>query len=261
MLDMFTGAGAPLSQSGFDDVLGILKGDPASLWSILTVETRGFGFMPDKRPKILFERHVFAKRTGGRYSLGYPDISNATPGGYSATGPDEYGRLAKAMVLDRTAALESASWGLGQIMGYNAKSIGFPGAEAMVTQFKESEDAQLLGTANFIAVNPPLAAAFREKRWQRVAFYYNGAGYAKNSYDTKLNAAYVAFQQKQPDLGIRAAQARLNYLGYNTKGVDGVMGSYTASALTAFQRSRPSLIANGTLDNETIAALKTAAGA
>lgn len=258
MLDMFTGAGAPLSMGGFDAVRAVVGGDPASLWAILTVETRGFGFMPDRRPKILFERHVFAKRTGGRYSLGNPDISNAEPGGYMATGVGEYGRLAKAMVLDRVAALESASWGLGQIMGYNARSIGYAGVEQMVAQFKNGEDAQLLGTAKFIAANPPLASAFRDKRWQRVAFYYNGAGYAKNSYDTNLNIAYLSSLQSLPDIELRAAQARLNYLGFNTRGVDGRMGAYTSSALTAFQRSL-GLTASGTLEAETEAALIAAA--
>ena len=259
MIDMFTGAGAPLSQSGFDAAHAVLGGDRASLWSILTVETRGFGFLPDRRPKILFERHIFAKRTAGRYSADYPALSNGVPGGYAPTGAGEYTRLAGAMVLDRTAALESASWGLGQIMGFNARTIGYAGAEAMIAQFKENEDSQLAAVANFIVVNAPLAGAFRSQNWQRLAFYYNGANYAKNRYDTKLAAAHAGCLARAPSLDIRGAQARLSYLGFDTRGIDGQLGSYTIGALNAFQRSR-GLPVSGALDSATLASLSLLSG-
>lgn len=259
MMDMFTGKGAPLSQSGFDAAHAILGGDVASVWSILMVETRGFGFLQDKRPKILFERHIFAKRTTGRFNASNPDISSWTPGGYSPTGSGEYARLARAMVLDRTAALESASWGLGQMMGFNAAKIGYAGAEDMVSHFRDDEDSQLAATASFIAANPPLEDAFRNRNWQRVAFFYNGQNYAKNSYDTKLANSHAAFLTQQPALDLRAAQVRLNYLGFDTKGVDGMMGSYTTSAFRAFQRKQ-GLMASGTLDPETAAELQKLAG-
>jgi hypothetical protein len=57
-------------------VLDRLGVDQATLWSLLTVETRGFGFLPDQRPEILFERHIFHKHTGGRFSAGHPNISS-----------------------------------------------------------------------------------------------------------------------------------------------------------------------------------------
>jgi hypothetical protein len=36
------------------------------------------------------------------------------------------------MTFDEQAALESASWGLGQVMGFNAKTAGFADVHAMV---------------------------------------------------------------------------------------------------------------------------------
>ena len=72
------GEAAPLSQTGFDAVLDRLGVDQTALWSLLTVETRGFGFLTDRRPKILFERHIFHKHTGGRFSAGHPNISSPT---------------------------------------------------------------------------------------------------------------------------------------------------------------------------------------
>ena len=85
---------------------------------VVTVETSGCGCLADRRATILFERHIFSEQTGGKFDSQHPDISNRTPGGYTH-GPAEYNRLSKAAQLDRTAALESASCGLGQVMGFN----------------------------------------------------------------------------------------------------------------------------------------------
>lgn len=82
MTNSFLGKAAPLTQQGFNEVLKQIGGDAPSLWALLTVETCGFGFFPDRRPKILFERHIFHKRTKGRHSAAHPDISSSASGGY-----------------------------------------------------------------------------------------------------------------------------------------------------------------------------------
>ncbi|WP_294329091.1 N-acetylmuramidase domain-containing protein [uncultured Sphingomonas sp.] len=237
MDDIFTGRGAPLTQAGFDTVHARLGGDAASLWSLLSVETRGFGFLPDRRPKILFERHIFAARTGGRFSAGYPDLSNPKAGGYSG-GAAEYQRLKRAMLLDRRAALDSASWGLGQVMGFNAAKIGYPSVDAMVSAFADGEDAQLQGCAGFLTANAALHDAYKAQKWARVAFFYNGNQYAKNKYDVKLEAAHARFVAAGlPSVGIRAVQAYLAYLGFDPLGIDGEPGSNTLRALGRFRTS------------------------
>ena len=38
-------------------------------------------------------------------------------------GKYQYERLAAAMVLNRRAALRSASWGIGQVMGFHAETL------------------------------------------------------------------------------------------------------------------------------------------
>jgi len=55
------------------------------------------------------------------------------------------------MALDNQAALESASWGLGQVMGFNATGLGYADVDDMVQQFCAGEDAQLVGVTRFIA--------------------------------------------------------------------------------------------------------------
>ncbi len=256
--DLFQGAGAPLSAKGFVAASASLGNGRAALWSLLAVETKGFGYFADRRPKILFERHIFHKRTGGRFSEAHPDISNVKTGGYVG-GPAEYERLKRAMQLDAGAALESASWGLGQIMGFNASLLGYATAADMIAAFKDSEDAQLDGCVRFIRANAELAAAFRSGKWARVAFFYNGPGFAKNQYDKKLAAAHAAFKAKEPDIDARGAQARLVYLGYDPKGVDGLIGEATRTAVRAFLKDRK-MPGDGSLTAPVREALRQAVG-
>ena len=259
MSDLFVGRAAILTDAGFAAAVDSLGVDAAALWALVAVETGGFGFLPDRRPQILFERHIFSRRTGNRYDAAHPDISSPTPGGYHG-GAAEYERLQAAMNLDRIAALESASWGLPQVMGFHAVALGYPGAEGMVAAFRDGEDAQLDGAVRFIRADAALLAAFRKRDWAGVALRYNDKDYRRNAYDTKLSQRYAKFRDGgAPDMKLRAAQARLTFLGYDPKGVDGVYGPGAKAALTAFQE-REGLAVTGTLDADTSARLSQRAG-
>jgi hypothetical protein len=146
----FSGRGFPVTEQGVKDARKIVAIDVPKFWAVMSVESRGFGFLSDRRPKILFERHIFHKRTGGKFSTKHPDISNPNAGGYGPAGANQYVRLEKAIKLDRTAALESASWGVGQVMGFNASDAGFPDVQTMVDAMKDAEDAQMIAMFNFI---------------------------------------------------------------------------------------------------------------
>jgi hypothetical protein len=75
---MFEGAGKPLSDAGLARAANELGVQLPALWAVMTVETKGCGFLADRRPQILFERHVFRKRTNGRFDAAAPDLSNPT---------------------------------------------------------------------------------------------------------------------------------------------------------------------------------------
>lgn len=256
----FLGTARPLSRDGFDRTLQALGVEAASLWALLTVETRGFGYMPDRRPKILFERHIFHRRTQGRFDAKAPDVSSPAAGGYQG-GTKEYARLQQALALERRAALESASWGLGQIMGFNAARVGYADAEAMVAAFCASEDQQLDAVARFITANPALLAAFQRRDWAKVAFFYNGKAYAERGYDLKLARYHDLYAGGAvPDIDVRQAQARLTYLGYDPGGVDGVLGNGCRVALIGFQKACGVSPAGGELDDPTRSRLETACG-
>ena len=231
-----------------DRVCETLAVTESEVWAVLTVETRGFGFLEDRRPQILFERHVFHRRTEGGFSDGNEDISNSKPGGY-AGGLGEYTRLEKALKLDREEALMSASWGLGQVMGFNHGVAGIPSVQAMVEAMVKDEDSQLQAMANFIKGNR-LDRALQRKNWVSFARGYNGKDFKKNEYDARLAAAHAKFQAILPDLGLRAAQSAMLYLGLDPGPIDGLRGRRTRSALSQFQE-QAGLAATGELDDET----------
>ena len=71
----FQSQGRPISDGGMDKVAETLGVAESEVWAVLTVETRGFGFLADRRPQILFERHVFHRLTDGKFDDGNPGIS------------------------------------------------------------------------------------------------------------------------------------------------------------------------------------------
>lgn len=156
--------------------------------TVSEVEAPSGGFLPSGLPTILFERHQFSKRTGGRFDASNPDVSNKKPGGYKG-GQSEHLRLDEAAQLDRQAALESASWGKFQIMGFNHVAAGHPTLQGFVNAMFSSEGEQLDAFVNIIK-SWGLADELREHRWADFAFRYNGANYAINKYDQKLATAY-----------------------------------------------------------------------
>src|ERR1700674_4926560 len=109
----FVGQSLALSSGGVGAATGRLSLAAPEIWTGLSVETAGCGFIPDRRPPILFERHIFSRLTNRQFDI--QDVSNPQPGGYGASGANQYLRLATAIQLDRAAALQSASWGLAQI--------------------------------------------------------------------------------------------------------------------------------------------------
>lgn len=163
--------------------------------AILEVEASGSGFDSAGRPKMLFEPHWFYRLLSGSQrdqaialGLAYPKWK---PGAYPN---DSYPRLIKAMAIDETAALKSASWGLGQVLGVNHKAAGYATPQLMVERFCESEAEQLSAMIRFIKFNK-LDDNLRAHDWAGFAFGYNGEQYAVHNYHGKLAAAYAKWDR------------------------------------------------------------------
>ena len=189
LLQLFTNRHAPAVSEGeitaFARRIGITE---RQMRAIAVVESGGAAFDRQGRPKILFERHVFWRRTGGRF--GVQPWSNPKPGGYKEDSWDKLCAAACASPLDAFAA---CSWGKFQVMGFHAAALGFPTALdlAWATVLSEAGSYDLL--CRFILVNG-LADEARllstnPNDCRPFARAYNGAGYERNDYHTKLARA------------------------------------------------------------------------
>ena len=162
--------------------------------AIAQVESAGDGFLPDGRPKILYERHVMYRRLAearldaDALADRYPALVNPRRGGYMGDA-FEHGRLKSARMIDDPAALESCSWGAFQIMGYHWQAIGYDSVQHFVLCMQKDEDLQLAALVRFILADPKLHAAVKAGKWPTVARIYNGPAYAEHAYDTRLAAA------------------------------------------------------------------------
>jgi Protein of unknown function (DUF3380). len=172
------------------DLLGL---DPCLIRAVVAVESRGNPFLPDGRPVILFEGHVFwhqLRKRGIRpekYSL--PEVLHETPDRSKYKGgAAEHERLNIAALVNKDAALCSASWGMFQIMGFNYAACGFPDVAAFV-KAQESESGQVDAFCRFLAFKG-WGRYLAAHDWDNFALLYNGPGYRKNNYHTKLRAAF-----------------------------------------------------------------------
>jgi hypothetical protein len=251
----FAGSGKTLSSRGVAAAADRLGVDAERIWAILRVETKGWGFLPDRRPQILFERHWFHKQTGGAFGRKAPDLSSPRAGGYGPGGAAQYERLTRAIALDRRAALRSASWGIGQVMGFHAESLGYPDVETMVKAMVAEEDEQLRAVATFI-VGKGLHRALQRHDWTAFAKGYNGPGFAKNHYDEKLRYEHDdLLANGLPDLRLRNAQMRLMFRGFDPGPIDGELGNLTRGALRRFQ-AQSGLPVTGEPDEATLSRLE-----
>jgi hypothetical protein len=96
------------------------------------------------------------------------------------------------MMLDRNAALKSASWGRFQIMGFNHVLAGHPTVDLFVDAMHRSESAHLDAFGAFLR-STGLADSLKNKDWAKFAKGYNGPAYADNKYDIKLEHAYAKY--------------------------------------------------------------------
>ncbi|WP_175749698.1 N-acetylmuramidase domain-containing protein [Burkholderia pyrrocinia] len=252
----FTGLGCPLTEAGLNNACSTLGVGAAEIWAIVFTETDypHSGFWANKTPQILFEPRVFHRLTHSRYDAVAPDISTDGPVVYGKTGDFQYTRLQKAVNLDETAALQSASWGMGQILGENFSEAGFGSVRDLVQAMLSSEDAQLAAVANYIAT-VCIDNLLADHKWSDFAYVFNGPSYAASGYDKRLAGAYANFANGVlPDLRVRAAQIYLTYRHYSPSTIDGVWGEYTASALAAFQKDE-GLPVTGEIDDTTFGRL------
>jgi hypothetical protein len=185
-----------LTDDDFERAAKALNVEVCAIKAVAEVESAGKGFLPDGRPEILYEAHIFNKETGGKHAgardrrgvaLSSPSWNRAL---YGKTGVAQHDRYEDARKLDADAANKACSWGLFQILGQNHKVCGFDDSQSFVDAMWGGAGPQLDAFVAFIKGNK-LDGFLRNKDWAKFARGYNGPAYAANKYDKKMADAYA----------------------------------------------------------------------
>lgn len=170
--------------------------EPAALLAVAEVESGGKAFaLVDGKPEplIRFEGHYFDKRLTGDKKMQARAAGLASPLSGAVANPRaqsaRWKLLARAAAIDRSAAHESVSWGIGQVMGSHWAWLGYSSVDALVKEVRSGVGGQVRLMSRFIGkagLQPALAA----HDWHAFARGYNGPQYKRNAYHSKLAEAY-----------------------------------------------------------------------
>lgn len=192
---------APLTRADYEASAQRLGVEWEALAAAVAVESGPLGsFAEDGRLIILFERHMFSRRTNSRYDASHPSISNRAPGGYPRTQAERWAQLELAYSLDPVAALSSASYGRFQVLGQNYTNLGFENPHDYIVKLARSERDQLEAFEGFLRAYG-LVDELQRRDWAGFARLYNGPNYAQNQLDARMAEMYARLKANPDEAG------------------------------------------------------------
>ena len=239
--------------------------EPEALLAIAEVESAGRIFAKingRNEPLIRFEGHYFyrllptAKRniavTRGLASSSAGRIKNPY------TQAARWRLLKKCEAIDRDAALQSVSWGIGQVMAIHWRWLGYASVDALVAAVRSGVEGQVALMLRYIE-KAKLTEFIEQHDWAAFARAYNGPAYKRLGYHLKITEAYqkhcaasgsaiqtlvsarrnalATLKIGNHDNGVRQLQQDLSQLGYPIK-IDGDFGPVTRRMVMAFQKAK-----------------------
>jgi hypothetical protein len=256
--------------------------DPAGLLAVCDVESGGklFAMVNGRQePLIRFEGHYFYRLLGAakRNQAIVQKLAHSRAGKIRnpLTQDGRWKLLKRASAIDRDCALQSTSWGIGQVMGVHWNWLCFASVDALVAEARSGLEGQAELMIRFIE-KAGLREALENQQWRAFARGYNGPAYASNRYDTKLAMAFSAYAKMlgRSDPGIKKSlrhqplmlrygdrgalvadlQKSLRRVGFSLK-ADGDFGPATNAAVLAFQKAND-LQGDGIVGPKTFTALE-----
>jgi hypothetical protein len=252
--------------------------EAAALLAVAEVESGGqalveIGGRP--MPLILYEYHVFHRRLRPAMRAAAVAAGVAAPRWgqipYPRSQRERYALLERARLIDNEAAFAACSWGVGQVLGENARWLDYDSAEALAVEAMSGVGGQVRLMLRFID-RKGLDRALAARDWVAFARGYNGPLHHRHDYAGRMQRAWErwrardAAQSADPLLAIGArgpkiaeAQKLLTDAGFPAV-ADGVFGPATRSAVRAFQIDQ-GLVRDGIIGRATWAALRAPAAA
>lgn len=191
-----------LTEADFRLVAEELGVEVAAIKAVVSIEAgaKMEGFWAPGVPIINFDRTMYNKF---RYKVS--DRSGAkgekVPQGLKGYALQEWTQLINARKVNAQGANMGTFWGMFQIGGFNYKLCGCESVNQFVRLMAYSELEQLELFAAFIK-NTGLTDYLKTHNWAAFARKYNGPGYARRGYHTKMANAYRKFKaQQKPSSG------------------------------------------------------------
>lgn len=225
--------------------------EPAALLAIAEVESAGVVFWTVDGKRVAprrFEGHIFDQRLSPAKRKRARSLGLSNPRGGAVKNPrSRAGRVAlieRAREIDHVAALESVSYGLGQVMGFHWRAFDLDSVDTLVEMADSGAAGQVELMSLFILnnnlgrflANPSL------KNFAAFAYRYNGKGYKRNRYDQKMWAAFKRWSKvlaggdkPKEDPRVAEAQRGLKRLDYYKGKASGILDADTRAATKAFQ--------------------------
>jgi hypothetical protein len=174
--------------------------------SVICAESSGAGFGADGRMIIRFEPHIFYRLWGREhhkefsawfvgtnwrgYSHRYRPSVGAPWRQFHGSQKLEWEAFTIACGLDETAAMQSISMGMFQIMGFNHEQVGYKTVQEMFERFNSDIRYQIQGFFDFLT--PDMVRALQWRDFTTFARYYNGSGQA-HAYGERIGGYVTAF--------------------------------------------------------------------
>lgn len=194
-----------LTEQDFIEVAQELGVEVAAIKAVVEIEAGKThnGFWAENKPLINFDLTMF-RRMAAKNKISLAGATKTHPVIFSKPNAARYGsqqagqqaRLDAAREVDDLSAIEGTFWGMFQIGGFNWKKCGTESPNEFVEMMSRSERDQLELFARFI-IKTGLVKHLRNKNWAAFAKGYNGPGYAKRGYHTRMANAYARYKKQE----------------------------------------------------------------
>lgn len=185
-----------LTDDDFRRVANELQVEVAAIKAVVVIEAGKDmrGFWAPGVPIVNHDRSMWTKSGRLVTSKAKAPANTSIPSGLTSSfAKKAWQRLINARKINIQQADMSTFWGMFQIGGFNYKLCGCSSIEEFVELMSYSELEQLELFAALIT-NCKYVQYLRSKNWAAFARRYNGPGYARKGYHTRMANAYKRFK-------------------------------------------------------------------